>query len=112
MFLHRVAAIGGLAISLVLAVPLSYAHEGHIHADEPSPVSVNTGIRAESASAIFELVAIAKGTALEFYLDDFATNRPISGASIEVETPEGPATAVAQPDQLYRLEAPFLSKPG
>jgi membrane fusion protein, heavy metal efflux system len=112
MFLHRVAVIGGLAISLVLAVPQAYAHEGHVHAEEPLPVSVNTGVRAESASAIFELVAIAKGTVLEFYLDDFATNAPINGASIDVETPEGPATAVAQPDQLYRLEAPFLGRPG
>jgi cobalt-zinc-cadmium efflux system membrane fusion protein len=112
MFLHRVAVIGGLAISLLLAVPQAYAHEGHVHAEEPPPVSMKTGVRAESASAIFELVAIAKGTALEFYLDDFTTNRPISGASIDVETPEGPATAVAQPDQLYRLEAPFLGKPG
>jgi membrane fusion protein, heavy metal efflux system len=112
MFLRRVAAIGGLAVSLVVAVPQAYAHEGHVHADEPPPVSVSTGVHAESASAAFELVAIAKGTALEIYLDDFATNKPISGASIEVETPEGPATAVAQPDQPYRLDAPFLGKPG
>jgi membrane fusion protein, heavy metal efflux system len=112
MFLRRVAAISGLAISLVLAVPQANAHEGHIHAEEPPTVSVSTGVRAESASAIFELVAIAKGTTLEFYLDDFATNAPISGALIEVETPEGPATAVARPDQPYRLDAPFLAKPG
>ena len=70
------------------------------------------GARAESASAAFELVAIARGGKLELYLDDFATNAPIDGAAIEVETPSGPRAAAAQPGRAYVLDAPFLAKPG
>src|SRR5688572_18559917 len=98
------AAIGAVAAILALAAPHGHAHEGHDHADKPAPAAAS-GARAESTSSAFELVAIARGTSLELYLDAFATNAPVTGASIDVETPDGPSAAVAQPDQVYRLDA-------
>ena len=113
MLQSRAAAIVGLAALLAIAAPEVYAHEGHVHADEPAPAAASgIGARAESASSAFELVAIARGAKLELYLDDFATNAPIDGAAIEVETPSGPRAAAAQPGRAYVLDAPFLAKPG
>src|SRR5215208_6703661 len=82
MFLRQAAAIAGLAAILALGAPQGYAHEGHVHADEPAPVAAaGIGPRAESASSSFELVAIPRG-------DN------------------------AQSGQRYVLDAPFLVKPG
>ena len=48
---------------------------------------------------------------LVLYLDRFATNEPVRGAKIEVETPDGPVAAAAA-DGVYRIKAPWLGKPG
>ena len=67
--------------------------------------------RVPASSAAFELVAIARGAELAIYVDRFATNEPVEGAKIEVETPAGPATAAPSGD-FYRLNAPWLTSPG
>ncbi len=90
----------------VFANAPAVAHEGHVHGDEPPPVNVQTAPRATAASALFELVAVAGGGALTIYLDRFETNEPVAAASIDVETPDGPATAIAQGD-TYTLDAPW-----
>ena len=68
--------------------------------------------RAEAASDAHELVAIARDGVLTIYLDRFATNEPVDGAEIEIETPAGPQKAEARPGEPYRLDAPWSSKPG
>ena len=68
--------------------------------------------RAEAASEAHELVAIARDGVLAIYLDRFATNEPVDGAGIEIETPAGPQKAAAKPGEPYRLDAPWSSKPG
>jgi len=87
------------------------AHTGHAHGDEPPPANVQTAPRATAASALFELVAVAGGGRLTLYLDRFATNEPVADALIEVETPDGPVTALVQ-DDVYYLEAPWSGKAG
>jgi cobalt-zinc-cadmium efflux system membrane fusion protein len=87
------------------------AHEGHDHQALPVPSAGAIAARAEASSDAFELVAVARGNELAIYLDRFATNEPVEGAGIEVETPAGPATATASGD-VYRLEAPWLAAPG
>ena len=66
--------------------------------------------RGEAASDAFEIVAIARGENLEIYLDRFATNEPVIGATIEVETPSGSVKAAEGADGTYRLAAPWLAK--
>ena len=60
----------------------------------------------------FEIVAIARGENLEIYLDRFATNEPVIGATLEVESPGGPVKAAAGADGTYRVAAPWLAKGG
>jgi cobalt-zinc-cadmium efflux system membrane fusion protein len=106
-----------LAAALLVAVALcgggAWAHEGHVHAEEKTaPTERGSDLaRAEAVADRFELVAIAKDGVLSIYLDDFATNAPVSNARIEIETPDGPREAALQ-DGVYRLDAPFLTKPG
>ena len=88
------------------------AHEGHDH-DAPPPAAIsNLAPRTEAASEHYELVAIARGGDLVIYLDRFATNESVDGASIAVETPAGPQPARAMANEPYRLSAPWSAKPG
>src|SRR5262245_9266046 len=103
---------GALLVLVLLGGGPALAHEGHDHAEQGAPPPQGSAPRAESTSADFELVAVADGAQLLFYLDRFATNEPIEGATLEVETPEGPAKAVAEAGGPYRLKAPWLAKPG
>lgn len=106
------AAIGAAAlISILLAAP-GRTHEGHDHARSPAVSGPSALARGEAASEAFELVAVARGEVLAIYLDRFATNEPVEGARIEVETPTGPATATVVPGDAYTLAAPWLGKPG
>src|SRR3984893_13545913 len=104
------AALGAAVIPLLGASWLS-AHEGHDHDAAPLPAGVSIAPRAEATSDAFELIAIAQGSELSIYLDRCATNEPVEGAAIQVETPSGPVTARTHGD-AYRLPATWLSKPG
>jgi membrane fusion protein, heavy metal efflux system len=92
----------------------SLAHEGHDHGASPpaGAAGANLAPRTEAASEHYELVAIARGGDLIIYLDRFATNESIDGASISVETPAGPEPARATAHEPYRLSAPWSAKPG
>ena len=103
------AALGAAALIALSAV--SRAHEGHDHGPEPKPSQAEATPRGAASSDKFEVVAVAQGGELVIYLDRFATNEPIRGAKIEVETPEGPAAAAEEAD-TYRIKAPWLGKPG
>ncbi|TGD95844.1 efflux RND transporter periplasmic adaptor subunit [Methylobacterium nonmethylotrophicum] len=109
------AAPRAWAVALALSAlpflsPLARAHEGHDDGAPKAPISKTIAPRGAAASAAFELVAIPKGEAIVFYLDRFATGEPITDATLEVETPAGPATAEAAADGSYRLPAPWLVK--
>ena len=90
----------------------SPAHDGHDHGAPPPAVMSNLAPRTEVASAHYELVAIARSGELVIYLDRFATNESVDGASIEVETPAGPEPVRAMANEPYRLSAPWSNKPG
>ena len=108
----RFAAAFAVALSLISIAPAG-AHEGHDHGAPPAASSPapSAGARADAVGAAFELVAVAEGTSLTLYLDAFATNEPLGGADITLETPAGPLTATPDGDR-YRLDAPFLAQPG
>ena len=103
------------ARQLLLSFPGSgslLAHDGHDHGAPPPAAISNLAPRTEAASEQYELVAIARGGDLVIYLDRFATNESVDGASIEVETPAGPQPARAMANEPYRLSAPWSGKPG
>ena len=107
-FFRPVLLAAVLGLTSVVSAP---AHEGHKHGDEPRPPTVRTAPRATAASPLFELVAVANGSKLTVYLDRFETNAPVTGATIDVETPAGPASAVPNGD-VYLLDAPWAQRRG
>lgn len=113
MLSHFGRALRALAVtaSLFAAIAPVSAHEGHDHEEQP-PVSAGALPRGEADSSAFELVAVARGESLEIYLDRFATNEPVTGATIEVESPGGPVKAKEGVDGTYRVSAPWLAKDG
>jgi membrane fusion protein, heavy metal efflux system len=98
---------GTLAILLLMAPGSTLAHEGHDHAEEQKVSTPATlAPRLEARSGPFELVAVRRAGELLIYLDRFATNEPITGAQMTVETPDGPKEAPVK-DGVYRLAAPW-----
>ena len=113
MLSHFGRALRALAMTAVLcaAIAPASAHEGHDHGEQ-QPVSAGALPRGEADSDAFEIVAIVRGENLEIYLDRFATNEPVTGATLEVESPDGPVKAAAGADGTYRVAAPWLAKNG
>lgn len=114
MLSHLGRALRALAVTAALcaAITPALAHEGHDHEEQQQPVSAGALPRGEADSDAFEIVAIVRGENLEIYLDRFATNEPVTGATIEVESPDGPVKAAASADGTYRMAAPWLAKSG
>lgn len=88
------------------------AHEGHDHGAPPPPISSTIAPRADASSADFELVAIARGTTLRIYLDDFRSNEPVRDAVVEIDGPHGTAQAIPVGDGVYTFDAPWLVSAG
>ena len=106
--------IGAALVVLALIVPpggAARAHEGHDHGDQPATAQP-IAPRASSVTDTLELVAIARGGTLAIHLDRFATNEPVTAATIEVETLAG--TVAAQPAGLgsWVIPAPWTEKSG
>jgi hypothetical protein len=97
------AAYGVVALLAAVLTGPALAHEGHDHGAVPPPLSKTDA---------FELVAVPRDGTLTLFLDRFRTNEPVPGATIEVETPDGPRVATATTDGGYALPVPWLSKPG
>jgi membrane fusion protein, heavy metal efflux system len=108
----RILALVAATICFLVPLASSRAHEGHDHGPAPAVVATSGALRAEAASAGFELVAVRDGSVLRIWLDRFDTNEPVTDASIEVETPAGTQSATAAPDGAYRLDAPWAQTPG
>ena len=105
-------ALRSILVFLAVAfAPFASAHEGHDH-DAPAASVAASVPRGEAASGDFQLVAVLRDNALTIYLDRFATNEPVSGATIEVETPGGQQTATANGNGIYRIDAPWAKSPG
>lgn len=98
---------------LLLISGFSFAHEGHTHADEaPEPPPLQTrsprlGVTGDS----FELVAVGRAGQLDVYLDDADSNRPLTGARLELET-RGTTTRAQIVGDHYRFDAPWLAQAG
>jgi membrane fusion protein, heavy metal efflux system len=113
MVSHFGRALRALAVTAALsaAIAPASAHEGHDH-EEQQPASAGALPRGEASSNAFEIVAIVRGENLEIYLDRFATNEPVTGATLEVESPSGPVKAATVAEGTYRVAAPWLARSG
>lgn len=87
-------------------------HEGHDHGAEATAISAPAAPRAEATTDLYELVAVAGTGELIVYLDRFASNEPVAGAAIQVETPAGSVEAQALPNRTYKIAAPWSARPG
>jgi cobalt-zinc-cadmium efflux system membrane fusion protein len=100
-----------ILFAVAVAPSIVSAHEGHDHGPPSVEAPTAAAPRAEAQSDLFELVAIVRDGALTVFLDRFVGNHPVSGAAIELETPEG-AKSLTPVDDRYRLDAPWMSAPG
>jgi len=91
----------------------AWAHGDESHDTAPPALSQAVTPRADAHSEVFELLIVAEGEQLRLYLDDFASNAPISGARIEVERGTSwKAQAREHAPGEYLLKAPWLNQPG
>ncbi|MDF2115157.1 efflux RND transporter periplasmic adaptor subunit [Roseiarcaceae bacterium H3SJ34-1] len=99
------------ALLYAWCAPAAWSHEGHDHESPPPGAGVSSLPRAEATSQDFELVAVARDGKLTIYLDRFGTNEPVINAAIEVDAPDGQATARLVGD-VYEVEAAWTVRPG
>jgi membrane fusion protein, heavy metal efflux system len=109
------AALLGVVASFWLAVLAAapapaLAHEGHDHSAQPTITAAAP--RLESSSEEFELVGVVVGDRLVVFLDRYASNDPVTDATIEVSAQGGAVRAEPQPDGTFLVKAPWLSQPG
>lgn len=81
------------------------AHPGHDHGAPPISASATIAPRVDASSTTFELIAVYRNNALTIFVDRFVTNEPVTGATVEVDTPKGTITATENPDGTYTLPA-------
>src|SRR5262249_5794541 len=95
-----------------LALQGAQAGDGHDHGDAPTAAAGPALPRFAAVSESFELVGIVDGKQLVVYLDRFADNAPVQGATIELEL-GGAKLALAEhePGQ-YEGALPGAPKPG
>jgi hypothetical protein len=103
----------------------AWAHGGedHDHESGTAPqVQAGQVPRVSAETDDFELVAVLNGAAgvdgsqvppvLTLYLDRFASNRPVVGATIEVESGAFKAVAKAVADGVYTVPGQAFAQPG
>lgn len=111
--MKRHTLIFTLLLSTLFAPVLALAHGGEDHGDGPKPASVaNVAPRAEAQTELFELVATPANGQLTIFLDRFASNEPVTGAQVEVESGSWKAVAQAAGNGSYRVNAPQFARPG
>ncbi len=103
----------GVVTALIFALAgAANAHEGHDHGAPPPPVSTTIAPRVEAASTTFEAVVVARGTEMQVFIDSFATNEPVTGAAVEIDTPTGILAGTETEPGVYAFAAPWVASPG
>lgn len=88
------AILAGASLLAGLYSPLAVADAGHSHDAPAATASAPVIPRFAAASDLFEIVGTADGTQLALYLDRFADNAPVAGATLEVSV--GDATVAVK----------------
>lgn len=104
--MHGWIILLAVVVGALLPVTLP-AHEGEEHRAEESTPALPTRVepRLAAASAELELVAVLRPDGLLIYLDHYASNEPVGGATVTVEWNQHTLTATPVEAGLYRLPA-------
>lgn len=86
--------------------------DGHTHGEPtpaPAPISQGATPRATTATEEFEVVASLEGKSLVVYVDQFASNEPVTRAKVEVEGAglKGVASETAPGTYVLAVPAPL-----
>lgn len=102
-----------LLLFILLSATGAAAHEGHDHGPAlPAIAAAQSGPRATAESEEYELVAALEAGTLSLYLDRYASNEPVSQASIEVESGAFKAVAQAAGAGVYQVSGAAFAQPG
>lgn len=103
-----------LILALTIALPYSaWAHGGEDHGDAPASLpTTSNAVRMTSTSDQFELVGVLEGKVLTIYLDQYATNAPVTNAQVELEGPGWKGVANEVAPAVYVVSADALAQPG
>src|SRR5262245_12356288 len=109
----RIAALS-CAVAVLLGLSGSLAHEGHDHNDAGRPaLPTSTYPRVAAQSELYEVVGILKGGRLAIYLDEVATNHPVTEAQVRVTIGDGePIDAGPAENGIFSISSPRLAEAG
>jgi RND family efflux transporter MFP subunit len=98
---------------LVVLTPASEAHEGHDHGP-PEAVAGTIAPRVSAQSDVYELVGVLRGDRLVMYLDRFASNEPVTSATIAVTIGDAAEAVNAEiaADGSYTITSPRFQSAG
>jgi len=101
----------GLAMGLQpIAVRADAGHDhGTPHASGLASPAV---ARVEAQSDLFEIVGVVESGTMTLFVDRFATNDPVTGATIDLEVGSVKGSAQANPDGTYSFKHAALAQPG
>ncbi|MBI4755703.1 MAG: hypothetical protein HY778_09875 [Betaproteobacteria bacterium] len=102
-------------IPLILALALAgtaRAHGGEDHGDAGPAPTVAVAPRAEAHSEALELVAVLGGAQLTAWLDHYATNDPVQGAEVELESGNYKTAGKPVGEGVFTFDAGPLAQPG
>lgn len=101
-------------VAVFFAPSFALAHGGEDHGDEKATVTSSSGPRIEAHSKDFELVGIPSaqdGGKVVVYLNQFWSNEPLTGATIEMTRGDETVTAT-ETKGVYEVKAPWVTTPG
>ena len=103
-----------LILAVAIAFPyLAWAHGGEDHGDATAPLpTTSNAVRMSSTSDQFELVGVLEGKVLTIYLDQYATNAPVTKAQIELESAGWKGNANEVAPAVYVVSSEALAQPG
>lgn len=108
------------ACGVIASVAPVHAHDGEDHgnADKSTTTSATTQSavapepRVVASSEELELVGILSGKAMAVYIDRRATNEPVSGLAVAMETGDKTYHATPRQDAVYMILTDQLDTPG
>lgn len=105
------------ALFFAAACGTALAGPGHDHGDDKPVAAANIAPRFSAHSELFELTGVLGDKRITLYLDEYATNRPIGKAAIEVEIkgPDGALRKVAAKSgegEIFSIDLPAPLGPG
>lgn len=106
----RVAAL--LLMGALQAATPVLAHDGEEHGDELAAAAHMSEPRFEARSDAVEVTGIVKGGDIWLFVTRYATNEPLAGLRIGIESGNASVLANAVGKGIYRVKAGSLGRSG